>query len=76
MRCQTLGSGRIIPLIFALGAFAFVSSSAHAQGDEKQTTVHPQAISGPLTRQGSATRPVITMSAPPASAAEMPLAPR
>ena len=53
MRCQTLGSGRIIPLIFALGAFAFVSSSAHAQGDEKQTTVHPQAISGPLTNPGN-----------------------
>lgn len=50
MRCQTLGSGRIIPLIFAL---AFASSSANAQSAENQTTVQPKAISGPLTNPGT-----------------------
>ncbi|MGL4719146.1 MAG: DUF4832 domain-containing protein [Kluyvera intermedia] len=53
MRCQkTLGSGRIIPLIFALGALTFASSSVNAQSEENQTTVQPHAISGPLTNPG------------------------
>ena len=53
MRCQkTLGSGRIIPLIFVLGALTFASSSVNAQSEENQTTVQPHAISGPLTNPG------------------------